>query len=168
MFKIFVFFLLLICPFAPTASAKDAPSAFRVTEFPLPRFVSTRSDEVYVRSGPGQKYPIEWIYKKADLPVEIVLEYDNWRKIKDFDGGTGWVHKSLLTGKRTAFVSAETDISLHKKPNNNSDLLAKLEPKVLLRVDECESGWCKVNASGYKGWIEQKNLWGVYAAEEFD
>src|SRR5262245_5050819 len=67
---------------------------------PIPRFASLRSDEVNVRSGPGTRYPVEWVFKRKSMPVEIVAEYDIWRKIRDWQGASGWVHQSLLTGKR--------------------------------------------------------------------
>lgn len=160
--------IAVIGGFSPKSMAQEESSAFRVTAFPLPRFVSIGSDEVFVRSGPGQRYPVEWVYKKKAVPVEIILEYDVWRKIRDFDGQVGWVNHSLLSGKRTAFISTAAQISLHKKPTPNALVLALLDPKVLVEVEECSAGWCSVDASGYRGWVEQKNLWGVYESEEFN
>jgi len=123
---------------------------------------------VYVRTGPGRKYPVQWVFKKAGLPVEIILEYDAWRKIKDFEGETGWVHKSLLSGRRAGIVDTESVVHIHKKQSKDSDVLAKLNPKVVLKVESCEPVWCFVNALGYKGWLEKSVIWGVYGAEEFD
>jgi SH3-like domain-containing protein len=160
-----IFFVFLA---VGSAQAQETGSAFRATSFPLPRFVSLGSEEIYVRAGPGQRYPVEWVYKKKGIPVEIILEYDVWRKVRDFDGQVGWVHHTLLSGKRAAFVNTAAQIPLSKKPVPNAAVLAILEPKVLVQIEECASGWCYVNASGYKGWAEQKNLWGVYESEEFD
>lgn len=148
--------------------AETKSGAFRSTDYPLPRFVSLRSNEVYVRTGPGQKYPVQWIFKKKGVPVEITLEYDTWRKIKDYDGHEGWVHKSLLIGKRTGFVRSKNNVSILKKKNNNSDIQAYLEPNVLVGVNECDGQWCHVSASGYKGWLEQSLIWGVYEHENID
>ncbi len=150
------------------AAAQEPSPAFRDTSYPLPRFVSLGSNEIYVRTGPGQKYPVQWVFKKKGIPVEIVLEYDNWRKIKDFDGDMGWVHKTLLSGRRAGFVIGESNVRLNRKPNESSDLLAYLEPKTLLSIAECDAQWCAVNASGYKGWVKQKDIWGVYEGEKFD
>lgn len=163
--------LILLCalvlPFS--AQAQDDNAAFRTTDLPLPRFVSLRSDEVYVRTGPGQKYPVEWVYRKSGIPVEIILEFDVWRKIRDQDGQTGWVHHTLLSGKRTAFIKkGDQRVELRKKPVKDGRVLAHLEPEVLVGVDECAQDWCAINASGYKGWVPQKSLWGVYESEEFD
>lgn len=164
----FLILFSILLTFAPAVHAEEPSAAFRATDLPLPRFVSLRSNEIYVRSGPGQKYPVQWIFKKSGLPVEIVLEYDIWRKIKDYDGHEGWVHKSLLSGKRTGFIHSDKAVSIHKKPNEKSKMLAFLEPEVLVEIDECSHNWCKVNAAGYKGWMPQKMIWGVYESEDFD
>ena len=121
-----------------------------------------------MRTGPGQKYPVLWVFKKKALPVEITLEYDIWRKIKDFEGQQGWVHKSLLSGNRTGLTVGNDMISLYKKPSKNSRLMAYLEPSLLVEIDECEPEWCQVNASGYRGWLPKTAIWGVYEHEEFD
>ncbi len=163
-----VFSFLCLAPHLAYAQNDEDSSAFRTTEFPLPRFVSLRSDEVYVRTGPGRKYPVSWIFKKKALPVEIVLEYDAWRKIKDIDGEEGWIHKSLLSGRRTGIVSENDEIKMYKKPSDSSGLLAKLEPKFVVKIDRCGQGWCYVDAQGFEGWVQQKSIWGVYADEQFD
>lgn len=145
--------------------------AFASSGLKLPRFVSLRSGKVFARTGPGKKYPVRYVYKRKNMPVEIVLEYDNWRKIRDTKGDEGWVHKTLLTGRRTALVSvkgAERAYIL-KRPQAGARAMAVLENQVLVRVDKCvETGWCFVDGSGYKGWISAKNLWGVYENEFFD
>lgn len=147
---------------------KTTSAAFRSTAYPLPRFVSIAKNEAYVRAGPGRKYPIQWVYKKAGIPVEIVLEYDVWRKIHDFDGQEGWVHKTLLSGRRTGFVRGEELASLYKKPKKDSRIAAYLQPKLLVSIDSCEDGWCEVDAGNYTGWLEQSVIWGVYEAEKFN
>lgn len=145
-----------------------APSAFRSTPYPLPRFVSIGSDQVFVRSGPGQRYPVEWEYKRKGVPVEIILEYDAWRKIRDFDGQVGWVHHTLLSGRRAGFVLGGSVVTVYAKARDDSQVQAYVEPKALVDVSQCNGSWCQVNASGYKGWVAQKKLWGVYESEVFD
>ena len=157
-------FLFLLIVLLPTqALAKDNP--FRSTAYPLPRFVTVSSNEAYVRAGPGKKYPIQWVYKRSGIPVEIILEFDHWRKVKDYEGQIGWMHKSLLSGKRNAMIGGEENISLHRKPQTDSSLIANLEPDVIVNIKECSEEWCRVDASGYKGWINKENLWGVYPKE---
>src|SRR5258706_546116 len=91
----FVLITLLFCSAANAAS------------LPLPRFVSLKSEEANVRTGPGTRYPIQWVYHRAGMPVEIVEEYDLWRKIRDVEGTTGWVHKTMLAGNRTALIKGK-------------------------------------------------------------
>lgn len=148
---------------------KDDP--YRSTTFPLPRFASIAKEKAFVRTGPGKKYPIKWVIEKADIPVEIILEFDVWRKIRDIDGQEGWVFKSLLSGERTAFIVGNTSVSLYASQYINDEfakVIASLEPSVLVKVEECEGDACYVNAQGFKGWIARKSIWGVYADENFD
>jgi len=159
-------FLILLSLFltAPAfAQSKDNP--FRSTAYPLPRFVTVSSNEAYVRAGPGKKYPIQWVYKRSGLPVEIILEFDHWRKIKDYEGQEGWIHKSLLSGKRNAMINAQDTVSLFRKAEEGSRLIALLEPDVIVKIDQCNQICCRIEASGYKGWLAKENLWGVYKDE---
>ncbi len=72
---------------------------------PLPRFASLGSSKINVRVGPGQKYEVAWIFIQNGLPIEIIQEFDAWRKIRDSEGAEGWIHKTLLSGRRTALVT---------------------------------------------------------------
>jgi SH3-like domain-containing protein len=151
-----------------------AQNPIRGTGLPLPRFVSLKSDDVNVRRGPGQEYDIAFTFVKAGLPVEITQEFDNWRKIRDSEGAEGWVFHSLLSGKRTALVApweiggANEPYAAHADPDPASAVLAYLTPKVVAEVEECRGAWCLVSGRGYRGWIEQEKLWGVYPNEEFE
>lgn len=161
-----ILILLLSCH---TALAQNSKDAFTSTGFPVPRFVSLRSSEAYARTGPGKQYPIRYIYQRKGLPVEVVLEYEGWRKIRDKDGAEGWVHHTLLSGKRTAVINAQNNITLLRKDEADSRPMAEIEPGALVEIDKCvKGGWCHVNAAGYKGWIMRKYLWGVYENEFFD
>lgn len=168
--------LLALCPVFAWAQSEDgAPSVTsEVSEpapasgLPIPRFVSLRSDKVFVRTGPALRYPIKWIYNKSELPVEIVQEFDTWRKIRDVDGDEGWVHQSLLSPKRSALVRADELINLNEKGDITTPVIARLEPQVLALVSACDGQWCEVESGGYHGWAEQKFLWGVYAGERFN
>lgn len=141
---------------------------FSVTGLPIPRFVSLASDVVYMRSGPGTKYPVLWEYSRKGLPVEITMEFDIWRKIRDSEGAEGWVHKSLLSGRRSVIVQGEGTLEVKRRPKDDARLMAYLEPGAIATVDACEGDWCAVSAQGYKGWAQRKFLWGVYPEEEFN
>jgi len=97
--------------FAPPVIADDA--------LPVPRFVSLKAEEANLRTGPGIRYPVRWVYWKKWLPVEIIEEYDHWRKIRDAEGESGWIHKSLLSGRRTILIK-EDIASLHQRPSKET------------------------------------------------
>jgi SH3-like domain-containing protein len=138
---------------------------------PLPRFVSLKAGRVNVRVGPGEDYKVAWVFTKSALPVEIIQEFDTWRRIRDSDGQTGWVFHSLLSGKRTAVVTpwAKGDpLPLRARATADASVTAYLQPGVEATVDSCRGGWCDLSGSGFSGWIEQSQLWGVYPDEAVD
>lgn len=148
-------------------SAKDAPPS--VSGLPVPRYVSLKSDHVNVRAGPTKDNDVAWVYTRAGLPVEITAEFENWRRVRDSEGAEGWVYHSLLSGRRTAVVTMKVKDELaliYDKPDATSSVAAKLEAGVVAQVKRCNTGWCRVNGSGFEGWIEQQRLWGVYADEQ--
>jgi len=138
----------------------------RGSGLPVPRFASVRSGEANVRTGPGTRYPVDWVFKRKGMPVEIVAEFDNWRRIRDWQGAGGWVHQSLLTGKR-GFVVTGKGADLFKTPAASAELVARLEPEVMGEIRACAGDWCRVRiaASGVTGWVERAHLWGVYRGE---
>ena len=134
---------------------------------PLPRFVSLRADEVNMRTGPGVQYPVEWVYKRQGLPVEIIAEYGTWRKVRDWQGAQGWIHQSMLSGKRRFIVIGSTR-TVRRTANSDSSARASLEPGVIGHVTECEgsSNWCQVEAGGISGWLRRVDVWGIYRGEQ--
>lgn len=157
---------------AQTSANADRNPVFNNSGLKIPRFVSLASDKVFVRTGPALRYPIKWVFAKKGLPVEIVQEFDTWRKIRDLEGEEGWIHTSLLSGKHRAIVKSgdrgEDRTYLLRKPIAEGKKMAQLENNVIVAVESCSGAWCSVNSSGYKGWIERKSLWGVYETEELD
>lgn len=152
---LFVFFLSF--PFLNDISVA-APS------LPLPRFASLRSNEINLRVGPGSEYPIEWIFKRKDMPVEIIDEFEVWRKIRDYEGIEGWVHKSMLSGARFAIV-IHTFQHLHQSADLHSKAIAAAEAGVICKILEAKGDWCRIEAQGHKGWITRAALWGLYPHE---
>jgi len=154
-------------PAEPPPAAKPVePSKGSVTGQPLPRFAALRSDDVNLRSGPGFQYPIEWQYRRRDLPVEIEREYDTWRLITDQDGVKGWVHAATLIGRRNAVVKGKERI-LRKSAADDAGPVAILKPGVVVRLRGCEAGkaWCDIQVGDYRGWIRRDEIWGVYPNE---
>jgi len=156
-------------PVAPAAAAQrpDLPQKGADSGLPVPRFVSLAADKVNARTGPGSRYPIAWQYQRRGLPVEVVGEYEYWRRIRDRDGTETWVHKNLTSGKRYALVDG-TIRELFKKPDPNSDVLLTAEPGVQARLRKCQDSWCQVEIAGARGWIPRNHLWGIYASESFE
>lgn len=152
---------------APAAAAvmhdEDVGS---VTGLPLPRFVSLRSDTVYVRAGPGMRYPVKWVYQRRGYPLQVVQEFDTWRKVRDVDAEEGWVHQSLLSGNRQVLVQGDAPSTIYKKPDDAARAVAQVEPGVVAKLNECADDWCEVSVSGYDGWLLKSSLWGVYEHEE--
>lgn len=142
--------------------AHDAGAAEKA--LPVPRFVSLREDVVNLRSGPGERYPIDWVLTKKGLPVEILQEYDVWRKVRDPEGSIGWVHERLVTGVRTVMITGAIR-TLHADPDAGSAAVARVEPGVVARLLECRGPWCRVEAQDIKGWLKRDEMWGVFADE---
>ncbi len=162
--RLFAVFLLVFA-FGHQANAQGA-AAFDSSGFPVPRFVSLRSEKVYARSGPALRYPIRWEFRKQGLPVEIIQEFDTWRKIRDIDGEEGWVHQSLISGARTVIINTDNEIVLRRSPDLSAQQTAKVEPGVVAKVRRCPEGiWCQIEVQGFRGWIERKSLWGIYPNE---
>ncbi len=137
----------------------------------VPRFVSLSSNEVFLRAGPGKQYPVKWIYQRRGYPVEVVREFDHWRKIQDREGNSGWVHKTLLSGQRTAIVTTDTpkqSIWFLRYDETDSQKIARIEPDAILFLKECQANWCRASAQGITGWIERKYLWGIYDSENIE
>lgn len=168
-----------VVPSAATALASTSRQPKGVMAFgsvsglPIPRFVSLKSDEVNLRRGPGSDHQVEWIYRRAGLPVEITAEWDNWREIRDADGTVGWVWHSLLSGRRTVLVApwsskTESTLPLLAEPAPGEPVVARLEPKVMASVSKCTGQWCRIWGNGFDGWARQDRLWGVYPGEKVD
>ena len=147
--------LLLLAPVAFAAGKNPEP---------VPRFVSLRADVVNLRTGPGDRYPVEWVYHRKGLPVEIIAQYDQWRRIRDWQGTEGWVHQRLVTGTRTVMVKGSQRI-LHAEADAAAPPLAKLDPGVIAQLIECRGAWCRVETQEIKGWLNRDEIWGVYPDE---
>jgi len=135
-------------------------------KLPVPRFVTLSVDEINVRTGPGVRYPIKFIIRKDGLPVEIVHEFDVWRQIRDMDGDGGWVHKTMLSGRRSVIIKGHVQ-PLLKKPDETAKPVVKLEPGVIADLSTCRGDWCSLKVASYNGWIRRANVWGVYPDEAF-
>jgi SH3-like domain-containing protein len=153
------------------AATTDSAGPKSTSGLPVPRFVSLKTDKVNVRGGPTKDNDVNWIYTRAGLPVEVTAEFENWRRIRDWEGAEGWVYHSLLSGKRTASVAPKAKnelLPLFDKPDSHGGIVAKLQSGVLAAVKRCTGTWCRISGDGFDGWIEQDRLWGVYPNEKVE
>lgn len=148
----------------PVAATK--PSETGKSKLPVPRFAALRFDDVNMRRGPGPRYPIEWVYKRRDLPVEIERDFDIWRLIRDPDGTRGWVSEASLTGRRT-FIVTGSDATLRRDAADTAGAVAILKPGVIGRIRNCQAGaeWCQVQAGDYRGYLKREQFWGTQPGE---
>ena len=146
-FLIFLILFFLIFPFSKSFSNDDI------------NFLSLRNNEVNLRQGPSFEYPIKFLYKKKYLPVEILDKSATWRKIKDFQNNSGWIHISQLSKQKSA-INIKKNSILYKNPTIFSKPIAKLENGRLMIIKKCKIKWCKITSGKYSGWIEKKYLWG--------
>lgn len=159
---------------APADPAAAGPAAGSSgSGLPLPRFVSLKADRVNLRSGPGTEYPTSWVYRQAGLPMEVLKEFEGWRQVRDSEGATGWVSQSLLSGRRTALITPwdkKPDKPVPQIPVRNSDsersrAVAIVEAGVVANIHTCDGLWCSVTIDRFRGYLPQKQLWGVYPNE---
>ncbi len=152
--------IALVLPPSPAATQERGS----VTNLPLPRYVSLKASEGNVRRGPSLTHRIDWVFKRKDIPLVITAEHGHWRRVEDRDGAGGWIHYSLLSGTRTAIVERDM-LEIVSKPEDGALVVARLELGVIVRLDQCDASWCRLNAAGYRGWAPKTALWGISAQE---
>ena len=165
---IFSVLALLMISFSPVRA--QGPADEGETGLTIPRFVSLRSNHINARSGPGARYPIEWVYMQNSAPVEIIAECDLWRKIKDWQGSESWVHKSMLSGKRSVKVITPGENNVYAKDDFKAKIIAKVEDEVVGEIEKCpvNNSFCKIKFASITGWVPRQNLYGIYPEEIID
>lgn len=171
-----IFVLLLVFFFNAATNVSFAAEVGKRTGLPIPRFVSLRADKVNLRTGPSERYPIIWVYQRRNYPMEVIAEFNNWRKLRDMDGTVGWVHENLIVGKQYALIVNNKivatgqfqnqlparQILLYRAPDESSYPLVRAEIGALGKILKCQADWCQLQFDRRKGWIRKINLWGVY------
>ncbi len=131
------------------------------------RFVAMRANKVNARSGPNIRYPIEWIYQQQNYPVEIIAEYEQWRKIKDHEGTISWVRKNLLTNNRYALVVEVGENNIYDKDSLTSTVIAKAENGTIAKIKKCTQTFCYLEfENSISGWMQRSILYGIKKGEE--
>jgi SH3-like domain-containing protein len=173
---LFTFMCTLLSLWAYQSHAKDKDSLVkqhrnhqiqlgRITHLPIPRFVSLKGDKTNMRSGPGKDYALLWVYQKKGLPVEIIDEYDQWRRVRDLDGSEGWIHQSVLSGRRMV-VTLEGTHYVYDSPDSSGDIVAKIDGGTLASPEKCIDYYCLISHSEFTGWIKKNVLYGIDDAEK--
>ena len=148
----------------PLFGFTQEPQKGQVTNLPIPRYVSLKVKEANARRGPSLSHKIDWIYKRQNMPLEIYAEYENWRRVRDFEGLGGWVHYTLLSGTRYVLVKNEL-LEMRLLPSIDAQVIAKVPQHNIATLDKCNKDWCRIIDDGYKGWVPKDGIWGVYENE---
>ena len=122
-------------------------------------FLTLRYSSVNLRQGPSFDYPVKIFYKKKYLPILIQDTSDNFKKIKDHENNTGWIHRSQLSKKKAAITLIDKVI-MFKSATIFSKPLVVIEKGRLCLVARCKDDWCKIKVDKYSGWVKKQSLWG--------
>jgi SH3-like domain-containing protein len=147
----------------PDTPPRD-PNRGAVTNLPLPRFVTLKTNEGNARRGPGLTHRIDWVFTRAGMPLQVTAEFDNWRRVEDQEGAGGWVHYSLLSGSRSAIVTQNL-VEFRDEPSDVARITFQAEADVVGRVLDCSPDWCRMNIDGTRAWVRKTAIWGVGADE---
>jgi SH3-like domain-containing protein len=149
-----------------TPEASPAQKRGSVSGVNIPRFAALRADVVNLRRGPGERYPIDWVYHRAGLPIEITREFGPWRQVRMYDGTTGWMFHSLLTSRR-GFIVTVAEATIRRRPEPAARAVAHLSHGVVGRLRHCEaaSAWCQVSVGHHTGYLRRAAFWGSYPGE---
>lgn len=143
--------------------AAEAAGAARRTPsgLPVPRYVSLKFGEVNARGGPGDDYKLLWTYRARGLPLQVVAETSDWRRVCDPDGGMAWVHQRTVDTRRTVMRVRADTVDLRRRPTTDAAVAARLAGRSIAALDSCKDGWCKVSADKAEGWLPEGEVWGV-------
>jgi SH3-like domain-containing protein len=147
--------LALLAGFTMTATP------LRAQDREVPYWASLRYDEVRMRVGPSEEYPIAWVFKRKGLPVKVVRVHEAWRLVEDPEGDRGWIARSQLDPERGVMVTGRALAEVRAEASASSALRWRAQPGVVARLKGCRAEWCEVDIAGRKGWIARARLWGV-------
>lgn len=145
----------------PSGAKQATPSGYCV-----PRYLSLKRGEVFGRKGPGKDYPTVFVYHARGLPVQVVDETSDWRRICDPDGGAAWVSSTMVEGRRTVMAVAAGPVPLRGQPAEGGSAAAYLRPRAIATLDRCAGGWCRVGVDGAWGWVKSSEVWGLAPAAQ--
>ena len=153
--------LLAAAGLATAAQAARVPERQTPSGMPVPRFVSLKFDKVNARAGPGDDHRLLWVYRVRGLPLQVIAETSEWRRVCDPQGQTAWIHKRTTDGRRTVINARAQPVELARKPKPTAKPAAYLNSRAVAALDRCDKGWCKVHLEGASGWVREGALWGT-------
>ena len=157
--------LALLAAMAVSGAARAAERQTH-SGMPVPRFVSLKFDKVNARAGPGDDHRLLWVYRVRGLPLQVVAETSEWRRVCDPQGQTVWVHKRTVDGRRTVMNTSRLAVELFSKPKPAAKATAYLNSQSTAALDRCDKGWCRVHLDGASGWVREGALWGTLDAPQ--
>lgn len=164
MFLLLAAVVITTNPAADPTQAQPRDAVEGLSGLPVPRFVSLSSGQANMRTGPGDRYPVTWLYQRKNLPLKVVKEYGIWREVVDPDGTQGWVHRSMISGQRTAIVRNGVQ-GLRSRPEDGARIVWRVEPGVVGTISDCANDWCRFTVDNRGGYIRYEGIWGVTAGE---
>ena len=135
------------------------------TGLEIPRYISLKSNDANIRVGPSKNYPIEIKFIKKNYPLKVLEEYEDWRKVEDFQKNFGWIHKSLISGTRTGIILSNENKTIKLLNTLNGNVIGEIGSGNIVFLEKCKIDWCLVSFGDYRGWIDKKNIWGVKEKE---
>ena len=169
-FRLFCAMILVLSVFGATAigvaEAQEARNAIKGTGHPLPRFMTLKSNKVFMRTGPSLQHPPIYIYQRRGMPMKVLREFYVWREVVDIDGTRGWIHATNLLLKRRGMIIG-ADANIMAAASTDAPIVAQAEKGVVVALLTCEGAWCRITHSDLRGWIERRHLWGVFDDEDF-
>ena len=158
---------LCLCATPWAALAADAPAKRQTPSgLEVPRYVTLKFAKVNARAGPGDDHRLLWVYRMRDLPLQVVAETAEWRRVCDPDGALAWVHKRTVDGRRTALNKTAKPVALLRNPKPGAEVAAYLQANAMASLVRCRKGWCRVKAGGESGWTPSGTLWGTSDAPQ--
>ena len=137
----------------------------KVTGLEIPRYISLKSDDANIRVGPNKNYPITIKYIKKNYPLKVLEEYEDWRKVVDFQKNFGWIHKSLISGTRTGIILSKDNTNIELLNTLDGNIIGEIGKGNIVYLEKCKINWCLVSAGNFRGWINKKYIWGVKKKE---
>ena len=166
---VFLFIFIVLMGAGALALMRASGEHERAQAPVIPRFASFRSNEANMRTGPGTRYPIEWVFRAQGMPVEIIGQDDEdiWRHVRDTDGDEGWIHKTELSSKRSGVVTGGMH-DLMQANDGTPGVAAHMQPGAVGKLISCGHEWCRMRFGDVKGYLRKSEFWGAYPDEIFD